>query len=74
MPYYDQLHPWCIIRHLPKMQRLTVARFRRRNEAEAHLRALQLLTPQYHYTIIFDPTLPAPPSQDARFRLLDWSE
>ncbi|MGF1537651.1 MAG: hypothetical protein ACFB4J_14380 [Elainellaceae cyanobacterium] len=26
--YRDQLHPWCIIRLLPKAQRITVARFR----------------------------------------------
>ena len=74
MTYHDQLHPWCVIRHLPKMQRLTVARFRRRNEAEAHLRALQLLTPQYHYTIIFDPTLPDIPIRHTTFRLFDWIE
>ncbi|MFB2982876.1 hypothetical protein [Microseira sp. BLCC-F43] len=31
--YRAKLYPWRIIRHLPNMQRITVARFRRRNEA-----------------------------------------
>jgi hypothetical protein len=53
MTYHDRLHPWCIIRHLPKMQRVVVARFRRRNDAEAHLKVLQHMVPA-SYTIIFD--------------------
>lgn len=55
MTYHNRLHPWCIIRQLPQMQRLVIARFRRRNEAEAHLKALQRLTPDITYLIIFDP-------------------
>lgn len=53
--YYDRLHPWCIIRLLPKMQRAVVARFRRRNDAEAHLKILQQMNPDADYLIIFDP-------------------
>lgn len=52
--YYAKLHPWLIIRHLPQMQRLVVARFRQRTEAEAHLRALRRLTPEGSYQIVFD--------------------
>ncbi|MEG4634796.1 hypothetical protein QUB56_35545 [Microcoleus sp. AR_TQ3_B6] len=33
--YRDRLQPWCIIRHLPNCQRLTVARFSRRPDAES---------------------------------------
>ncbi|MCC3513647.1 MAG: hypothetical protein JGK29_33015 [Microcoleus sp. PH2017_17_BER_D_A] len=40
--YRDRLQPWCIIRHLPKCQRLTVARFARRPDAES-----------YSHTIVF---------------------
>jgi hypothetical protein len=29
MNYKQQLYPWVIYRHLPNLQRLTVARFRR---------------------------------------------
>jgi hypothetical protein len=54
MSYYDQLNPWCIIRLLPNMQRTVVSRFRRRNDAEAHLRLLQQMTPAASYTIVFD--------------------
>jgi hypothetical protein len=60
MSYRDRLSPWCIIQRLPKMQRSVVARFRKRNDAEAHLRALQRLNPALHYEIVFDP-----PSDDA---------
>jgi hypothetical protein len=55
MSYRDRLSPWCIIQHLPKMQRSAVARFRKRNDAEAHLRALQRLNPAQRYEIVFDP-------------------
>ncbi|MBW4661828.1 MAG: hypothetical protein KME15_24435 [Drouetiella hepatica Uher 2000/2452] len=54
MTYHDRLHPWCIIRLLPKMQRLVVCRFRRRNDAEAHLRTLRQLEPMIECEIIFD--------------------
>lgn len=55
MTYYQQLHPWCIIRLLPKMQRLVIARFRRRNDAEAHLQILRQQAPTATYEIVFDP-------------------
>lgn len=53
MSYYNQLHPWHIVHCLPNAQTQTVARFRRRNDAEAHLRILQQLTPTATYRIIF---------------------
>lgn len=40
-----------------------VARFRKRNDAEAHLRALNRLNPSLHYEIVFDP--PDPPTEEA---------
>lgn len=54
MSYYNQLNPWCIIRCLPNAQTFIVVRFRRRNDAEAHLRILQQLTPTATYCLIFD--------------------
>jgi hypothetical protein len=36
------------------MQRLVVCRFRRRNDAEAHLRTLRQLEPMIECEIIFD--------------------
>ncbi|MBD1929855.1 hypothetical protein H6F74_27010 [Trichocoleus sp. FACHB-90] len=56
MTYYSKLHPWCIIRLLPDMRSLIVARFRARNDAEAHLRILKANTPNVPYSIIFDTT------------------
>ena len=41
MTYHQQLHPWCIVRLLSSMQQRVVARFRCRNDAEAHLRILR---------------------------------
>lgn len=55
--YQQQLRPWRIVQHLPKMQNRTVAQFRRRNDADAHLRVLRQLTSSTQYTIVFDPNL-----------------
>ncbi|NEQ64324.1 MAG: hypothetical protein F6K21_02270 [Symploca sp. SIO2D2] len=57
MSYLERLSPWCIIKLLPKMQRLTVARFRRRGDAEAHMQVLRRLIPDATFTIIYDPAL-----------------
>ncbi len=55
--YRQQLHPWCIIRLLPKAQRITVARFRKRNDADAHLRVLRRLIPNATFIIVFAPPI-----------------
>jgi hypothetical protein len=51
----DRLHPWLIVRELPNFQRVTVARLRRRNQAETLLKVLQRLNPDRRYLIIFEP-------------------
>ena len=53
--YHQLLHPWCIVQLLPQMQRRVVARFRRRNDAEAHMRVLRQKALAMQYTIVFDP-------------------
>ena len=58
--YNQLLHPWCVVQFLPHMQRRTVARFRRRNDADAHLKALRRLSPSAQYTVMFDPTPSVP--------------
>ncbi|MEG4284965.1 hypothetical protein QUB68_17700 [Microcoleus sp. A006_D1] len=45
--------PWCVIRHLPNSQRLTVARFSRRPDAESYLKAVRRLMPAVSHTIVF---------------------
>jgi hypothetical protein len=54
MTYFEKLHPWTIICPLPNLQRRTVARFRRRNDAEAHLQVLKRLMPNIPFEIVFD--------------------
>ncbi|MGP1382540.1 MAG: hypothetical protein ACTS2F_03215 [Thainema sp.] len=59
MNYRDQLHPWCIIRLLPKAQRITIARFRQRNAAEEHLKVLRRLMPSAIFVILFESPQPS---------------
>ena len=59
MTYRTRLYPWCIIRLLPQCQRITVARCRRRNEADAHLKTLRRLIPAASFVIVFDPQVNA---------------
>ncbi len=54
MSYSERLHPWVIVRLLPKMQRVIVARFRNRSDAEGNLQALKRLMPDAQFIIIFD--------------------
>ncbi|MCA1995210.1 MAG: hypothetical protein LDL41_24650 [Coleofasciculus sp. S288] len=61
MTYFEQLHPWCIIRLLPNLQRRVVARCRRRNDAESHLQVLRRLMPTVPFVIVFDMTPDNPP-------------
>lgn len=58
--YNQLLHPWCVVQLLPHMQRRTIARFRRRNDADAHLKALRRLSPSAQYTVVFDPAPSSP--------------
>ncbi|NJK73338.1 MAG: hypothetical protein HC942_03220 [Microcoleus sp. SU_5_6] len=52
----SNIHPWCIVRQLPNMQRLVVARFHRRGDAEGYLQILRRLLPQTKHAIVFDTT------------------
>lgn len=53
--YRTKLSPWCIVRPLPDLQHLVVARFRRRSEAEAYLQTLRRLAPAAIHQIVFEP-------------------
>jgi hypothetical protein len=39
---------------LPNLQRQVIARFRRRNDAEAHMRVLRQQAPTVSYEVVFD--------------------
>lgn len=54
MSYKDQLQPWCVVRLLPEARSLVVGRFRRRSDAESHVRILRQIVPHAAYTILFD--------------------
>jgi hypothetical protein len=56
--YRDRLQPWHLIRHLPNCQRVTVARFTRRRDAESYLNALRRLMPAVPHTIVFVNAVP----------------
>lgn len=63
MSYRERLHPWSIVRLLPDVQQVTVARFRRRNEAEARLSFLQQRNPYENFVVVFDHQLDEPTPQ-----------
>lgn len=54
MTYLERLNPWCIIRPFPNMRTLIVGRFRRRVDAEGHLRILKQIMPSVRFEIVFD--------------------
>lgn len=58
MTYLNQLHPWCILCLVPDRPQHIVGRFRRRNEADAHLRILRRSAPTLCFTIMFNPAVP----------------
>jgi len=52
--YVEKLNPWCVIRHFPNMQHQIITRFRRRNDALAHLQTLRRLMPSVTLTMVFN--------------------
>jgi hypothetical protein len=54
MTYQEKLSPWTIIRMQPDEQPFTIARFRRRGEAEGHLQVLKKRMPQAEFAIVFE--------------------
>ncbi|MGB6301199.1 MAG: hypothetical protein WBF90_34170 [Rivularia sp. (in: cyanobacteria)] len=54
MTYFKQLHPWCIVRTLPSKECITVARFRRREDALAYLQVLQRKTNNTDFLVTFN--------------------
>jgi hypothetical protein len=54
MTYLERLTPWCIIRPFPNMRTLIVGRFRRRVDAEGHLRILKQIMPSVPFEVVFD--------------------
>jgi hypothetical protein len=61
MTYQNRLNPWCIVRQLPKMQRVIVDRFRRHQDADARANTLRRLTPGATFVVMFEPVVDMPP-------------
>jgi hypothetical protein len=57
MNYQDQLNPWVIHQLLPNLTQNTIARFRRRTEAEAYVKVMQQMRPNIQFVIAFDVNL-----------------
>jgi hypothetical protein len=52
--YKERLNHWAIARLLPNMQRIVVARFRSRSDADGHLQRLRQLIPNASFVVVFD--------------------
>jgi hypothetical protein len=52
--YKERLTSWTVARLLPNMQRITVARFRSRSDADGHVQCLRQLMPDAHFVVVFD--------------------
>jgi hypothetical protein len=52
--YWNRLHPWCVVRFLPEMQRIVIHRFRKRAQAEEYLQIVKRLVPTASHQIVFD--------------------
>jgi hypothetical protein len=55
MHYKQRLEPWAVMRLLPNLQRITLARHRSPSNADHYCRALQRLEPQSEFCVVFDP-------------------
>lgn len=54
MTYQKKLSPWIIVRTQPDHQPITVGRYRRRTDAEGHVRVLKQMIPNIELAIIFE--------------------
>jgi hypothetical protein len=54
MKYQAQLTPWIVYQVESESLRNPINRFRRRNDADAYIKALQNTKPQCNFTVAFD--------------------
>lgn len=53
MTYQQQLSPWIVQQHLPNVEHRTLARFRRRGDADAYLTVMKQMRPSLILSVIF---------------------
>jgi hypothetical protein len=56
MTYREQITPWIVVRLLPSMRRVTLARFRKRSDADSYAQTLRQLIPEIQLVVMFDPS------------------
>lgn len=52
--YRERLKHWAVMRLLPNMKNVVVARFRSRSDADGHLRFLRRNVPEGEFIVVFD--------------------
>ncbi|AFY41224.1 hypothetical protein [Nostoc sp. PCC 7107] len=52
--YKERLNSWIVARLFPDMQRVTVARFRSRSDADGYVQSLRQLMPEANFVVVFD--------------------
>ncbi|MBE9207253.1 hypothetical protein IQ244_12100 [Nostoc sp. LEGE 06077] len=52
--YKERLNSWIVARLFPDMQRVTVARFRSRSDADGYVQSLRQLIPDANFVVVFD--------------------
>ena len=55
MPYRDRLRRWIVVRLLPNMQRITVARCVGKSDADGYVQIMRRLVPEAQFVVMFDP-------------------
>jgi hypothetical protein len=52
--YKANINPWAIFRCFEPTKHVCVARFRRRSEADGHIKTLRRMIPQGRFEVVFD--------------------
>jgi hypothetical protein len=54
MTYSDRIRRWLVVRLLANMQRVVIARYAKKSDADGYVQALQRLEPSGKFVVIFD--------------------
>lgn len=54
MSYRERLNYWAVVRLLPNMQHIVMARFHRRSDADGYRVVVQRLMPAAIFVVVFD--------------------
>ena len=54
MTYKRCLKPWAVVRQLPTLKWVIIARYRSRSEADGHLQLLRQRVPSIQFKVVFE--------------------